>query len=63
MISSAERVRGNNGMLLAVRSAGLQAATTGTVPASSVHVPKGLAAAMDDVTAFDTPPVLTLAAD
>jgi acyl-CoA dehydrogenase len=50
-------------MSLAVRSAGLQAATTGTVPASSVHVPKGLAAAMDDVTAVDTPPVLALAAD
>jgi acyl-CoA dehydrogenase len=50
-------------MSLAVRSAGLQAAMTGTVPASSVRVPKGLAAAMDDVTAFDTPSVLGLAAD
>jgi hypothetical protein len=29
----------NNGMLLVVRSAGLQAAKTGTVPASSVLVP------------------------
>ena len=32
---------GNNGMSLAVRTTGLQAATTGTVPAWSVRVPKG----------------------